>query len=75
MGISIGLMLLFAFLGYVAAEIGPYLITGYFTAFPNALLFTGDHWEIIMALKVMVLYGIFFYAASIAVFKKKDLLN
>jgi ABC-2 type transport system permease protein len=74
-GVSIGLMLLFAFLGYLLKEIEPYLITGYFSSFPNSLLFTGNNSEITMALKVMALYGIFFFAASITLFKKKDLFN
>lgn len=73
-GASIGLMLVFAVLGYLVDDIQPYLITAYFSSFRNSLLVVGSYSAAVFAVKVMALYGIVFYAASFIIFRKRDLL-
>jgi ABC-2 type transport system permease protein len=74
-GVSLGLILLFAFLGFLDSNINPYLVTYYFSSFPQSLLFAKNFPEAMLALKVMAVYGICSYASSIAIFLKRDLVN
>lgn len=72
--VSVGFMLLGAFLGFMVSEVQPYLVTTYFSSFANSLLLEKDYPAVMTALKVLAVYAVAFYTAGVVIFKKRDIV-
>ena len=73
--VVVGTGILFAlhFSDYFYPKATPYLITSYFNTY-RLLALEFDIINLIIGFLVIITYGVVFYAASIGIFKKKDLL-
>ncbi len=73
-GISMGLHILFSFIGAVTELVNPYLITYYFNEVSPLIFDTGDMMQTLTAIIVMLVYGVVSFATCVLVFNKKDLV-
>ena len=73
-GAALGLLITTTFAGYLVTEIQPYLINSYLNNFSYSLMFSKDTTFLLMGLKVIAFYGIFFYLINSIILKKRDLV-